>query len=106
MLSGTIWSAAAGEGPEVKQVRTHIFGGVKYKIDAEPHDGSCDAPSGRRMPCIMIPGGIKSNQRTLYVFIHEALHAGNWPATEAKVEQTAKDISKLLWRLGYRLRGY
>lgn len=36
------------------------------------------------------------------VFIHEALHACIWDLDEETVYSTAEDISKFLWRLGYR----
>ncbi len=35
-------------------------------------------------------------------YIHEALHACFWELNEWSVAEAAKDISKFLWRLGYR----
>ena len=39
---------------------------------------------------------------TLDTVIHEALHAARPELDEAAVHETANDISRLLWRLGYR----
>lgn len=38
----------------------------------------------------------------LETLIHESLHACNWKASEENVTQTAHDIARFLWRLGYR----
>ena len=38
----------------------------------------------------------------LNVLIHEAIHACDWGASEKKVGRMATDISRFLWRLGYR----
>jgi len=42
------------------------------------------------------------SKTTLEVLIHEALHAANWDLDEAAVQETAEDIAKILWKLGYR----
>lgn len=34
--------------------------------------------------------------------IHESLHACLWRLSEEDVTQTATDIARLLWRMGYR----
>ena len=34
--------------------------------------------------------------------IHEAMHALNWAIPEAIVEERARELSRWLWRLGYR----
>jgi len=41
-------------------------------------------------------------QERLEVILHELLHAANWHLDESFVEQCAADISKILWKLGYR----
>jgi len=43
-----------------------------------------------------------SEQETLEVIIHECLHAADWTKTEEWVTEVADDISKILWKLGYR----
>ena len=89
-------------------MKTATFNGVRYDIDLEGMDASCEAPlkktrlKGR--PSICLVHGIKKDEYTLECLIHEALHACKWGATEKKVENTAKDISRFLWRLGYRLK--
>lgn len=64
------------------------------------NDGDCDAPD--------VPGKkIRVDSRTrgrarLETYIHEMLHASCWVLTDEAVEQTAHDIARALWRLGYR----
>jgi hypothetical protein len=41
-------------------------------------------------------------ERKMDVLIHELLHFAHWDLDEAAIEETASDIAKILWRLGYR----
>ena len=41
----------------------------------------------------------------LEVIIHEALHACHWDHCEEAIEETAADVARLLWNLGYRKEG-
>lgn len=43
-------------------------------------------------------------RRRLEVEIHEFLHAANPTMDEEHVDQQGKDLSRILWALGYRLR--
>lgn len=47
-------------------------------------------------------GSWQGEQETLDTIIHEALHASRPELDEAAVHETANDLSRLLWRLGYR----
>ena len=84
-------------------MKTAKFNGVRYEIDLEPIHGICDHPENKGLPCIRITNGFRPTQGTLELLIHEALHACNWHASEDKVEMTARDIARFLWRLGYRV---
>ncbi len=87
-----------------RKVRQHTFCGVRYDIDIyNPYAATCDPPHEEPCRRIALTNGIKYDRETLELLIHESLHACNWPATEAKVEDTAHDIAKFLWRIGYRL---
>ena len=44
----------------------------------------------------------QGEQDTLDTIIHEALHCARPELDEAAVDSTARDISRLLWRMGYR----
>lgn len=44
----------------------------------------------------------QGEQDTLDTVIHEALHAALPLLDETAVHETANDISRLLWRMGYR----
>lgn len=83
-------------------VRTHTFRGVRYDMDFDPQAASCDHPEGRDRPRIVLVDGLRNNRQTLELLVHESLHACCWPASEREVEETARDIARLLWRLGYR----
>jgi hypothetical protein len=65
-------------------------------------DGQCDDP---RTPGkeIRINVSLRGRAR-LETVIHEMLHAGNWlHRSEEAVDEEARDMSRILWRLGYRL---
>ena len=50
-------------------------------------------------------GAWQGEQDTLDTVIHEALHCSRPELDEQAVDSTARDISRLLWRLGYRRSG-
>jgi len=63
-------------------------------------DGICDAydTPGKR---IRISPSLKG-ERKLEVIVHEVLHASHWDMAEEAVEETARDVARVLWRLGWR----
>lgn len=88
----------------------HInVGGKRFRVclksqmflDGVPIDGLCDAPDATDKQ-ITVRAGLR-DRRLLEVFIHEFLHAAFWHLSEECVEQTARELSEFLWRLGYRL---
>ena len=50
-------------------------------------------------------GTWQGEQDTLDTVIHEALHCSRPELDEQAVDATARDLSRLLWRLGYRRTG-
>ena len=84
-------------------VRTHIFRGTKYEIEIENEylDGRCEGKQTTKNPKLCIYTGLKS-RKALETCIHESLHACCFARGEEIVNQTAKDIARFLWRLGYR----
>ena len=50
-------------------------------------------------------GTWQGEQDTLDTIIHEAIHCSRPELDEAAVDATARDLSRLLWRLGYRRTG-
>ena len=63
--------------------------------------GACDDPNkvGKK---IQIDSDL-SGEEELEVLIHEMLHAGNWlHRSEESVTREADEMSRVLWRLGYR----
>ncbi len=91
-----------------KPVKTHTFNGVKYEIDIEPIWGVTQDPTPKKyMPVVRVVNGLPFGNRRgartgLDAIMHEALHAANFNAHEETVERVAREVSKLLWRLGYR----
>jgi hypothetical protein len=91
------------ERGEVK-VRTHRFDGVLYDVDIDSNcAGYCDPPTGNDRPCLHVGTNI-TTKKGLEDLFHEMLHACHWRGHEGKVEQTAKDMASLVWRLGFRFR--
>jgi hypothetical protein len=50
-------------------------------------------------------GTWQGEEDTLDTIIHEALHCSRPELDESAVDATARDLSRLLWRLGYRRTG-
>lgn len=74
---------------------------MKYHIILDDLDGNCDTDTKF---WIILERDL-SKKVGLETAIHEALHACSWKTEEEKVDITAKDIARFLWRLGYRLKG-
>lgn len=80
--------------------RTHTFHGKKYQLILEELDGMCFA-DGR--DCLVVGRDLKIRVG-LETLLHEMLHACDWSASEDKVDQSARDMARLLWNLGYRIK--
>ena len=61
----------------------------------------CDGMCYIDQKCIKIASGIR-NKNELTTIIHELLHATTWILSEDHVDQAAKDIGNVLYKLGYR----
>ena len=85
-------------------VKTHTFNGTVYDLHIEAVDGLCDSPKPGGKPNFIVPVHDQDSRKFLESVIHEALHACNWKASEESVTQTAYDVARLLWRLGFRKR--
>jgi hypothetical protein len=86
----------------MRPVNTHTFCGTTYDIDFGSCYGSCDEPRPKN-PTLWVDMENMSESKQLEILIHESLHASDWNKSEVMVTQTAKDISRFLWRLGYRV---
>ena len=62
--------------------------------------GECDSPAIKDKQ-IRIDAGLEGETK-LEVIVHELLHAGGWHRDEEYVDAEARDIARILWRLGYR----
>jgi len=81
-------------------MKTHTFCGRKYHIAFDKLDGSADQESDAKK-WLMVFRGL-NDKAGLETLIHEALHACDWKARENEVTDTARDIARFLWRLGFR----
>jgi len=70
------------------------------KIDSVGSIGECDDPTNPGK-AIKIHKSLKGFEE-LEVTIHEMLHGCFWDLDESVIDQVGVDISKALWRLGYR----
>lgn len=62
--------------------------------------GSCDSPDTKSKK-IRVRNNLKEQEK-LEIEIHEFLHAADWYKDEEWVRDTAHDLAKMLWRIGYR----
>ena len=86
----------------MKRIKTHTFNGANYDMHFGACYGGCDPPNKQRPNWVNSVGDTKS-RKFLEISIHESLHACNWKASEELVTQTAYDIARLIWKMGYRL---
>jgi len=42
-------------------------------------------------------------ERQLEVIVHELLHGCHWDLDEIAITETAQDVARVLWRLGYKI---
>lgn len=64
------------------------------------NDGTCDQPTKPHKE-IRVAAGLEP-KRELYCTVHEATHACDWSKDEEWVVEFSRDLTDLLWRLGYR----
>jgi hypothetical protein len=85
-------------------LRSHTFRGKRWLIEwihLPRHAGMCLTPPDAKRPTIQFRPKLKGLDR-LDTIIHESLHACFADLDESVVGETATDIARLLWRLGYR----
>jgi hypothetical protein len=63
-------------------------------------DGRCDSPTTLKKRITIKKTLV--GERRLEVLIHEMLHACYWDLDEEAIDITARDIARVLFRLGYR----
>lgn len=98
-MSGVILSMKKGKVKSV-QMRGKRFKIVKSGSISSDTRGFCtDIGGPNRRICL---DAKLHGEEELEVFIHEFLHACFWDMDEAAVEESAEDIARALWRLGYR----
>ena len=82
------------------EVKTHSFKGVRYYVaQTGPVHGFTNVGD---TPPELVNCAVEGTRNELITWIHEALHACNWAKSEETIDQSSKDIGRLLWRLGYR----
>jgi len=99
----------------VRRVRSHTFMGKRWNIRWRRDRnrwGSCDPPDHPNKticldPTPQLDTGLKAlklprGALTLYLACHEAIHAIDFRRGERWVEQAAADLTRWLWRLGFR----
>ena len=64
--------------------------------------GDCDSPT-TPSKSIRIDSRLRG-ERELEVILHECRHAADWGQSEEYVTEEARDVARILWRLGYRRR--
>jgi len=85
----------------MRKVKTATFNRRKYLVYIGKLKG-CTTISKRPALELYVRTDHLSGRILLNTLIHESIHACDWDAPEKKVQQMANDISRFLWRLGYR----
>ena len=90
--------------PNYPDDRTARIGGKRWRVRFLPaavFSRGCDGDCSIRSNTIRIKRNLKGRSM-LESLIHETLHAAHWQIAEECVAETADDLARLLWRLGYR----
>ena len=69
-------------------------------MDGEKLEGFCEHPSEKAKK-IVIDKNL-TDEAELEVLVHEMIHACFFDLSEDSVNQSAADVARALWRLGYR----
>ena len=72
---------------------------VFQKMPAGQH-GECDSPDSKSKQ-IRISNTLKDEQ-LIEILLHEMLHGLNWRDSEEHIDESGRDLARVLWRLGYR----
>ena len=99
MVGGSLWDRSL----QAMAIKTHTFRGRKYNVIIEHVDGICDKPTASSTLNFILPDGPSNTKKFLESAIHESMH-GCFPSmSEDSVSESAKDITRMLWRIGFRL---
>lgn len=86
-------------------VRIFSVCGKRYRIryvakdKRRPNLGSCDNPNRIHKEIVIERG--QTSEGELDTLLHELLHAGSWILSEDHVDRWARDVARVLTRLGY-----
>lgn len=83
-------------------IKSHKFNGNKYDIHIGRIDGMADSPRATG-PNLIINSEVENTRKFLETAIHESLHCCSFAKSEELVTQSAHDIARFLWRLGWRI---
>lgn len=93
-------SIAMRNQPATLTIRGRRWRLVRRRLKNQGIDGLCDSPAEPDREILV--DATLTGERELDVFVHEMLHAAFWDLDEAAIADTATDIARALWRLGYR----
>ena len=84
------------------EIKSHSFRGKRWKlVDAGSGNGGiCQGPHIKRREMLVPMTG--NSQHDLDTVLHEGLHACFWDIDEEGIHESAADLARLLWRLGWR----
>lgn len=66
--------------------------------------GYCDSPDSKNKSIVI--SKTLEGEELLEVLIHECLHAATWDSSEQMVFETARDIARILHRLGCEVKEF
>jgi len=84
------------------RIKTHTFAGRRFHVIIDSVDGLCEKEESNETPNLFI-NAARPDRTILEAATHEAMHACFPTMSELRVTQSANDIARLLWRMGYRL---
>lgn len=81
------------------KMRGKVWGFHRRRLRGK-YDGLCDPPD-KPGKSITVDVRLRGEEE-LEVIVHELTHAAHWDMTEEAVESFARDVARVLWRMGYK----
>lgn len=83
-----------------KRWRLNFVPNLGRDEDGHEYYGKCDPPTALNK-AIRVKRGL-GQYAELETLVHEIIHAGQWDLSEQAVEEIGVDMTRALWRVGWR----
>lgn len=75
----------------------------RLRVGRESPDGACDSPKKTGKEIRIRRALLRYPRALMETLIHELLHAADWTKDETWIDETAADLARILWGVGFRM---